>query len=147
MNLNFHALVVIDMTWRLFTLPHCYLITHFAWRWVFSPPYLRLDDSEAMWATVGFAAWPLVITTPGVLRNVGLSCSPLLPPSSASVSLCVPSPRRNRAIPSLFFFFFAFSPHKPHSSIFHSGAHIPFQIAGLLDAEALRTVARYLFLY
>ncbi|MED6293248.1 hypothetical protein CHARACLAT_008812 [Characodon lateralis] len=37
--------------------------------------------------------------------------------------------------------FFLFSPHNPHSSIFYSGAHIPSQIAGLLDAKSFRTVA------
>lgn len=41
---------------------------------------------------------PAAGTTRGVLRNVGLSCSPFLPP----LRLRVPSPPPNRAFPQLF---------------------------------------------
>lgn len=82
---------------------------------------------------------PLVITTLGVLRNVGLSCSPLLPPLPLSLSLSassisVPSPLKQGN--SLTFLLFS----QGYSSIFHSGGTYPVSNSdcGLLDAKALQ---------
>lgn len=97
--------------------------------------FLQGDDTEAMLATVWrFCCLAPVITTLGVLRNVGLSCSPLLPPLSVSARSVSP-PLSKQGI-SLTFLFFS----QGYSSIFHSGAHIPSQIpdCALLDAKTLR---------
>ncbi len=95
-----------------------------AWRSVL----LQCGDSQAMLATVWrFSCLALVRTTQGVLRNVGLSCSPLLPPLSLCLCLTLcPLPSTKQGI-SLTFLFFS----QGYSSIFHCGAHILSQIAAL----------------
>lgn len=91
----------------------------------------------------GFSCLVPVITTLGVLRNVGLSCSPFLPPLSLCLCLTLcPLPSLKQGISLTFFYFFS----QGYSSIFHSGAHILSQIQetlGSLRRQGTPIVARY----